>query len=467
MGAGRDMTDTGVHVDAESSAWGPTDRRPLRRDFASTTATNLLISVVNVVTGILVARLLNPAGRGELAAILNWPTLLGMLTTLGMTEALVYFPARERTRAGRYLGTSLVLAMSASVVLVVVGWLVMPILLAAQDPSVVSGARWYLLQVPVAAVIGLVISPLRGIGDVRAWNVLRSAPTLIWLATLTVFALRGGRPEPTTVAISFVGARACLAPLAALFVRHRLRQQLRPDPSLAPALVRFGLPCALATLPTTLNVRLDQLLIAAFLPPGDLGLYAVAVSWSTLSSPVMAAFGNVLFPRVAEHTDPEAGAALAARGVRTAVVLSTVLTAGALVITPFGLPLLFGHRFDVAVPTALVLTVAGAAFGVSSVQQEVLRGLGRPSAVLWSQLAGLGVTLAGLAVTVPSGGLAWIALASVAGYGTAALALLINLVRATGLSPVAFIVPRAADLRAMRTALHLSRRSGPSGGAPR
>lgn len=460
------MTDAEVSVETPSGGGGPAGRPPLRHDFASTTATNLLISIVNLVTGILVARLLNPAGRGELAAILNWPTFLGVVTTLGMTEALVFYPARQRSRAGRYLGTSLVLSLSASVVIAAGGWLLMPTLLAAQDASVVTGARCYLLQVPVAAVIGLVIGPLRGIGDVRAWNVLRSVPTLIWLATLITFVLRGGgRPEPATVAISFVAARACFAPVAALFVRHRLGQALRPDASLAPALIRFGLPSALATLPTTLNVRLDQLLIAAFLPAGDLGLYAVAVSWSTLSSPVMAAFGNVLFPRVAEHRDHNAGAALAARGVRTAIILSVVLTTAALLLTPFGLPLLFGHRFDVAVPTALVLTVAGAAFGVTSVQQEVLRGLGRPTAVLWSQLAGLGVTLAGLAATVPSGGLAWIALASVAGYATSALALLVNLVRVTGLPPTAFVLPRADDLHAMRAAVQQLVRRRPSRGS--
>ncbi|WP_208028281.1 lipopolysaccharide biosynthesis protein [Rhabdothermincola sediminis] len=460
------MTGAGVRPErragSAAAATSPASRPSFRHDFASTTATNLFISLVNVVTGVLVARLLNPAGRGELAAILNWPTFLGMLTTLGMTEALVFYPARQRTRAGRYLGTGLVVSLSASAGFVAVGWVLMPVLLAAQDASVVAGARWYLLQVPVAAVIGLVIGPLRGIGDVRAWNVLRSVPTLLWLGTLVVFATRGGgRPEPATVAISFVAARAVLAPVAVLFVRRRLRQPLRPDLSLAPSLLRFGLPSALAALPTTLNVRLDQLLIAAFLPPGDLGLYAVAVSWSTLSSPVMAAFGNVLFPRVAEHDDDEARAALAARGVRTAIMLSVVLTTVALLLTPIGLPLLFGHRFDVAVPTALVLTVAGAAFGVTSVQQEVLRGLGRPAAVLWSQLAGLAVTVAGLAVTMPTGGLAWIAMASVAGYGSAALALLVNLVRATGLPAGAFVLPRPEDLHAVRAALPTSIRRRP------
>ncbi len=433
-------------------------RASFRRDVASTTATNLVISAANVLTGVVVARMLNPAGRGELAAILNWPTFLGMLTTLGMTEALVYYPARQAKRAGRYLGTGLALALSASVVFMVVGWLLMPTLLAAQEPEVVAGARWYLVQVPIAAVFGLIISPLRGLSDIRAWNLLRVMPTVIWLGTALWFVAFVDRPEPTELAITFVGVRLLLLPLAVWIVRRRLGQAFRPEAALVRPLLRFGVPSALATFPGTLNVRLDQLLIAAVLPPGGLGIYAVAVSWSMIPSPVLLAFGNVLFPRVAEHLEPDAGAALAGRGVRTAVVLSAVLASATLLITPVGLPLLFGHRFDVAVPTALVLTVAGAIMGVTSVQQEALRGLGRTTAVLWSQLIGLAVTLAGLALTVPTEGLAWIAMASVAGYSVLGVALLAHLVRATGLPLHEFIVPRRSDLDALVEVVHGLRR---------
>jgi O-antigen/teichoic acid export membrane protein len=436
----------------ETSEGAPADhgmRRSFRNDLAHTTGTNVAISLANLATGVLVARMLNPLGRGELAAILNWPTLLGLLTTLGLSEALVFYTARHRHRAGRYLSTALVLALAASAVFVVIGWLAMPWLLAAQSDSVVTAARWYLLQVPVAAVIGLVIGPLRGVGDVRSWNLVRATPTLVWLVTVVGFRLSGGSVSPQALALTFVGARAALVPFALWFVRWRLHGGLHPDRSLVSPLLRYGLPSAMAALPTTFNLRLDQLLIAAFLPPGDLGLYAVAVAWSLLSSPALLAFGNVLFPRVAERGDPAVAARLAARGVRVAVLLSIVLTAVVFAAAPVGLPLMFGHRFDVAVPTALVLTVAGGVVGITRVQEEALRGLGRPVSVLGAQLVSLVVTAVGLAVTVPSGGLAYIALASVAGYSVLALVLQVQLVRVTGFAPHRLLVPTVADLHSI------------------
>jgi O-antigen/teichoic acid export membrane protein len=429
-----------------ASGDGPVARRSFRHELAQTTGTSIGISLANVATGIMVARMLNPLGRGELAAILNWPTLLGLLTTLGMSEALVFYTARQRNRAGRYLSTALVLSLTASVAFVVVGWLAMPVLLAAQSDEVVAAARWYLLQVPVAAVIGLVIGPLRGIGDLRSWNLLRAIPTLTWLVIVAWHFVAGGSVRPAELALTFVAARAVMVPAALWYVRRRLRDELRPERSLMAPLLRYGLPNALAALPTTFNLRLDQLLIAAFLPPGDLGLYAVAVAWSLLPSPALLAFGNVLFPRIAERDDPTVAARLAARGVRVAVVLSVILTAATFAVAPVGLPLLFGQRFDVAVPTALVLTVAGGLVGVTRVQEEALRGLGRPLSVLWAQLASLGVTGVVLALTVPSGGLAYIALASVAGYGVLGIVLLIQLVRVTRLGPHHLLIPTGDDL---------------------
>ena len=73
-------------------------RRTSDRALRSTFATNMALAGLAVITGIPVARLLGPAGEGELTAIQTWPLLLGTLAMLGLDSALVYFicaPARE------------------------------------------------------------------------------------------------------------------------------------------------------------------------------------------------------------------------------------------------------------------------------------------------------------------------------------------------------------------------------------
>src|SRR5712691_9333225 len=69
---------------------------------SSTLATNMALAALGVVTGVLSARLLHPAGEGELAAIQTWPFLLGTLAMLGLDSALIYFISRDPDR-GRQL----------------------------------------------------------------------------------------------------------------------------------------------------------------------------------------------------------------------------------------------------------------------------------------------------------------------------------------------------------------------------
>src|SRR5438128_20610 len=89
---------------------------------ALTMLTNLSIAGLSVVSGVIAARLLGPTGRGELAAIQTWPTLLATLSMHGIADALAYFSAREPDRAGRWLATALVLAVTACLPAFLIGY---------------------------------------------------------------------------------------------------------------------------------------------------------------------------------------------------------------------------------------------------------------------------------------------------------------------------------------------------------
>jgi O-antigen/teichoic acid export membrane protein len=255
------------------------------------------------------------------------------------------------------------------------------------------------------------------------------------------------RVQPEALAFWFVALRAASIPIFVAVVRWRLRQPLRVAPDLAPPLLRYGAPNVLAVLPNELNYRLDQLLLAAFLPSGALGIYVVAVAWSQLQSPALLAFSALLFPRVAADADRAAQRAIVGRGMRAAVLVAGACSAATALVTPTLLPLLFGDEFRSAVPTAVVLTLAAGIAGVNLVAQEAARGLGRPRAVLLAQLVGLAVTGASLAVLLPDLRIFGAALASVLGYGTVGVVLVQQLRSETGASGAELLVPRGRDVR--------------------
>ncbi len=424
-----------------------------RTNVALTTLTNVAIAGSGVVTGLIAARILGPVGRGELAAIFGWPLLIAGLATLGLPDAIVYFCARERARAGAYFTTALAIAVAVSAVFAVVGWVLMPVVLAAQDDGVVTAARWFLVSVPLAATLGMADRPLRGIGDFRSWNIMRSAPTVAWLAILLVALARGGA-SPAALALAFLLARVALVGPMLRYVRNRVPGRWVVERPLARPLLRYGLPSFVTVLPTILNQRLDQIIMAGFLPARTLGLYAVAVAWSGMLAPALLAFANVIFPRIAsdDQTDEER-AAVFARGMRVGVILAVVLGLGAAAITPVVLPALFGADFEAAVVPALVLVAAAVVAGVNQVGEEGLRGLGRPGLVLRSEACGLVVTAISLAVLVGRFELMGAAVASLAGYSTIGVFVVLGGRRATGLPVRALLLADRDDLTAIRANL--------------
>ena len=260
--------------------------RPVRRPRAapdlalrSTFTTNVALAVLAAATGILCARLLHPAGEGELAAIQAWPLFMGTLAMLGLDSALVYFIARQPERSRQLTSTAVLIGFLSSLVVGAVAWFILPFILRAQPPQVVSAARVFLLIGGIYAVVGIPQGSLRGAHSFTAWNLFRIAPGLAWLCILLTSWLIG---KPNAIHLSrwyLVGTLACGLPVL-IVVNRKLQGPLRSDLRLVPEMLRFGLPSAITSLPLTINLQFDQMLIIAFLPARSVGLYAIAVSWS-------------------------------------------------------------------------------------------------------------------------------------------------------------------------------------------
>jgi len=411
-----------------------------------TAGANVVLAGLGMVSGILAARLLGPHGRGELAAIQSWPSFIASLAMLGMPEAIVYYSARDQAAAGRYLGSAIVLALISSVPFMVAAYLLMPLLLHAQTPTILWAGRWYLLLVPIFALVGLFAHPLRGRSDFAPWNLMRLIPNSLWICVL-VLAWLWSRATPTFVAAANLVALALLIFPFARIVTGRVPGPFTPDPQKLPSMLHYGLPCMMTGVPQMLNLRLDQMLMAALLPARALGLYVVAVAWSGAAAPLLNAVGVVTTPAVASAKDHAQGARRLAAGARGTAVLAVVLCLALAVLTPFAIVVLFGEGFRASIPAALVLVPAAGVLGLNLVLQEGLRGMGRPYAALQAELAGLVVTVVALAAMLRPMGIIGAAIASLLGYSTVLAVLLINVRRYAGISLHELVFPQLADVR--------------------
>jgi O-antigen/teichoic acid export membrane protein len=413
---------------------------------ALTAATNIALAALGMVSGILAARLLGPHGRGELAAIQTWPTFIATLAMLGMPEAVVYYSARDQAAAGRYLGSAVVVALASSAPFMALAYLLTPLLLHAQASSIVSAGRWYLLLVPIFALVGMLVNPLRGRSDFFAWNLMRLMPNTLWIFVL-ILAWACSRAVPTFVAACNLVALALLIFPFTAVVARRVPGPFTPDLRRLPSMLDYGLPCMMTGMPQMLNLSLDQMLMAALLSSRDLGLYVVAVAWSGAAAPLLNAVGAVMTPAVASATDTAHGARRLAAGARITTALAIIICLTLAAVTPVAIVLLFGERFRSSIPAALMLMPAAGVLGLNLTLQEGLRGMGRPYAVLRAELAGLAVTAVALIAMLRPMGIMGAAIASLLGYSTVSAVLLINAQRYSGMPIASFLLPRFGEIR--------------------
>ena len=428
-----------------SSIWRSVRRAsPFGANAALTAGTNILIGLLGIASGSLAARLLGPAGRGELAAIQTWPSIVGTVAMLGLPEAIVYYAAGQPQESGVYLSSGIILALLFSAPCSVVAYGLMPWLLHAQAPAVIWAARWYLLVIlPFAG--GIIAEPLRSRDDFLTWNVLRLCPAVLWVSIL-ILGWTLGRATPVFLAAANLALMFPLCIGFAWVAFRRVPGPFTPDLGRWPIMLRYGLPCVLTTLPQLLNLRLDQMLMAAFLPSRQLGLYTVAVAWSGAAIPLHNALGSVLLPSIAS-AKMEDRLQRFVSGVRMASALAMVLSIALIALTPQAIIFLFGKNFAASIPVAVVLVPGGCLLGLNLVLQEGLRGLGHPQAALQAETAGLMVTATSLAAMLGPLGIMGAAISSILGYSTVTAVLLYNTWRVGDVAP-SILVPHPRELLA-------------------
>ena len=415
---------------------------------AFTFLTNVFLALVGFLTGLLVARILGPDGRGELAAIQTWPTFLATLAMLGAPDALVYYSARQPARAARLLTTSILIGLSACIPAALLGYLLLPVLMAAQSEPIIIAARNYLWILPLFAVVGMLVHPLRGRNDLLPWNLMRSFPALMWLGVLLIGMVAGQVDAVNYARWYLIGMALLFIPMS-LVLKKRISGPYQPSIEDVRPILSYGLPSMLSGLPSTLNLKLDQILMVGLLSPQLLGFYVVAVAWSNATLPILSALPAVIVPKVAGSSDRidqlNALSQMTRLGSSFAVVAGLVFA----ILSPLAIPLLFGSEFKNAISAGVILSIGVVFLSINQMLESGLMGLGKPKLVLLTQVVGLIFTIILLLVLMPRYNIIGAAIASTVSYFSITV---LNLTLLTWMSKIGwtnFIVPNSEDFRMM------------------
>jgi len=386
-------------------------------------ATGLVLQGTLAVSGILVARMLGPEDRGQLALMMVFPVALAQLVGLGLPLAATYFISRAREIAGPLTRSLLPVAAGQGALLLAIHALALVAVFAGGETSAWRAALLTLVVGP--AILGqyYALGILQGQARFWAFNLCRLVPFVSYgMVVLAVFVTGGVDIE----VIAAVWAATYLLGAAVAVVVTARGVAGGPSDG-APSrgeLLRFGTKSFVGWASPVESFRLDQVVVGLFLSPVALGLYVTGLAFTNLPRFIAQSVGAVAYPTVAAKRTPTEARRSIWRFFWGTVAISAVIVAVIWVLADWLVPLLFGAAFDDAVGLTRILLISALLFSARRILTDATRGVG---------YAGLG-TLAEL--------LSWLVLVPAvallaASFGAEGVALALALASAVSLATLA------------------------------
>jgi O-antigen/teichoic acid export membrane protein len=417
------------------------------RDSASVLGTQLAVTVLSVGTSVITARMLGPHDRGLFQLLVLLPTTLANFVKFGIPQANVYFIRRRSAAARDVASNSMWFALVLGVGLALFAylgrrWMLSPFLHEAPPETIPA----VLVLVPCVLLQTFFAGVLQAEQRFREFNFQQLMPALLGLLGMPIalIVLRTGL-------IGAIVTQTLIAIAVTVWLAARVHRtaplRLGWNRNLARGMLSFGGKSYLQTLASTLHFRVDQYMIAAFLDPAQVGLYAVAVNLTNLLLKLPDATGTVLYPRLAAAADRDAHAQTTTVCRHTLFIMA-VAGLGYLVFGPAGIRLLYGQAYAGAIRPMLLMLPGIIMVSLYLLLTRNFTSRNRQQVNIIAAAAALAINVALNWVLIPRFGISGAAVSTAVSYSVAALVLLVVFVRESGYTVGQTVLVGRAELGA-------------------
>lgn len=414
----------------------------------TTLSARIVTLVLALVSSIVLARILGPEGRGLFALVLLLPELATSFGLLGFEQANAVYAGLQPAGRRALVWQSAALAGAVGGLIAAAGMYF--ILLGAPGfQALIRGPLWLYLC-PLSLVPGKLVieywgAVLRGMNRIWLLNIFEVGTKAGSLILLVVFVgwlrldVAGAVWADSAMSIGTVVLMAALLMYVGTWGRPTF------DRLLWRRTGRFALPAYCTSVMGYLNYRVDQLIIAAFLPPQELGFYIIAVGMAERLWILTGAVANALLPHLTNSRErsPILAAAICRHVlVWTGIACLLVFTCADVVVRA-----MYSGAFAAAVAPLRLLLPGVLTLAAGKVLVAEILAREKVWSMVWVSIVGAVVNIAGNLVLVPHMGISGAALASSISYSLIAVIVIWYYLRETG-GPWTMLVPRRSDLLA-------------------
>ena len=352
-------------------------RGRMTRGFLWKLASQIVDQASRTVMAVILARMLTPSEFGLAGMAFIFANIALIFTDLSLGSALVQrVTITDRDRSTVFWTTT-----AGGVLIAAVGWFSAPAIGAFFNESEVTSlfrvlSLTFVLTALSATQVSLLtrdmafrrleLREMAG-GGARAVTAIAMA-----VAGFGAWSIVGGAVAASSVSLVMLWTASSWRP-GLMFSFASLRD-----------LGSYGIKAFASRIFQFITENADNLLVGRFLGPASLGVYGLA--YNAMLSPlarVVAPVAQVLFPalsRIQTETDRLVGTWLRTT-VATAAIMLPAFT-GIILVTPEIVNVVFGSKWDAAVPVLRLLCVGGLATSLMALNQSVLQSRNRPGTML-------------------------------------------------------------------------------------
>ena len=345
--------------------------------------TQVTVAAVGLITGVAVARVLGPEGRGAYAVAAVISVIGVQLGSLGMQGSNSYFVARDRTMLAPTLVNSLVVSLVVGSAGGAACWLIFRTFPGAVpiDSSLMVLA---ILGIPIGLAYFFIINLLMALQEVRIFNIIELSNKVLAALFIVGAVASRARTAQAFLLLVLLAQTVCLGLALRILIKF-CDSPMTPSVSVFRKNFSIGWKVYLSCVFGFLVVRIDLLMVRSLSGAAPAGYYSIVGSLGDYVLMLPTAVSMLLFPKLSSiHDESEKRTltlkAVAVTSLALAAVLLLLVVSGKVIIG-----LLFGKAFLPA-STAVFFLAPGILFlGVEVVLVQYLNSCGFPASVvvLW------------------------------------------------------------------------------------
>jgi O-antigen/teichoic acid export membrane protein len=313
----------------------------------------VLLQLANLTTGVILARVLGPADRGEIAALTAIVISTTVLTGMSFSEAFVYWLSRSKPNYRRYIGSAILIAGSLGIVGTISLFTLSPIMSHITQLGISDLWPWLLYPLTYQlAVAGVALA--RGVDLHNRWAIIRVSTTANYAILLIAFLLLD-KLTVKTIGMASVGGQLLSLLLSLWLLRKPLRNAVANWPA-TQAIISYAAKLHPSAFSGLAREQFDKIILFYLVPADDLGRYVVGIALGLIPVAAAVTIDQVLFPSLVNIENPILRRQACLMQIR---MMGTLIVGGLVVaipLTPIAVDILFGQEYliDVGVPMAAV-----------------------------------------------------------------------------------------------------------------